>query len=281
MLNVYENKNILRGEDSTFKFYESNFLVVCVADGHGGRQAVEICENNMQKLFSYEISRENNIEKVITSVFNSLHEEAKHASDFSGSTLTIIVLNTINMNYTCANVGDSEAVVITTASHMWITSSHRLQTNSSERQRLKDHISFAVIPNTSIKAGPPRLYPGGLACSRSIGDGDCPYISCEPHIYSDNLKDEEAILICTDGIWDFASFSKILKLTRESYNPEFICRLATKNQSNDDATAVIITKHKQKNSIHTNLFRFFQRNGSNSSLSSDDDEPITKLKVGI
>ena len=270
MLNVYENQNMIRGEDLTFRFRKKDYLIVGVADGHGGKQVSELCQQRTPDLFSNELNKNDNIEEILKSLFRSLHKEAQSVTNCSGSTLTVVVINEKTMQYTCANVGDSEALIISPASYMWITNSHRLQVNSSERQKLQNHISFACIPNTSIRAGPPRLYPGGLACSRSIGDADCPHVSCEPYIYSDTFKEEDTILICSDGVWDFASFPKILKLIRDSYNPEFICRLAAKNYGSDDATALILTKQKQKNSIHTGLFRFFQRYGSNSSLSSDD-----------
>ena len=163
---------------------------------------------------------------------------------------------------------------------MWITESHRLQDNPSERQRLKAYTSYAE--RNRVPYGPPRLYPGGLACSRNIGDGDCEHVSCEPSIYSDHIENTDAIIICTDGIWDSCNIKKIVSVVRDTYNPEFVCRLASKTHTSDDSTVLIVTQQRIKNSLHTSLFKFFSRNGSNSSVSSDENENETIIvKVPI
>jgi len=75
--------------------------------------------------------------------------------------------------------------------------------------------------------------------------------------------------LCSDGIWDGVSLGRILSLTRNNYNPEFICRIANRNIC-DDCTAIIITKQKMKTSLHTSLFKLFSKSPSSSSISSDE-----------
>ena len=111
---------------------------------------------------------------------------------------------------------------------------------------------------------------------------DCDNVSCIPDVCSDILGLNDSIVICTDGIWDYASCDKIVKVVRDTRNPEFICNLSSKkNNLHDDATALILTNNKSKNSLHTGLFKFFLQNGSNSSLSSEDEPSSTFVKVSL
>ena len=151
---------------------------------------------------------------LLKKTFEVLHEKCLLFPNFCGTTLTIVVIDLNNNNYTCANVGDSHAIHVKKSSFMWITTSHRLQDNSNERTRLKQYISYTKGPGNN-DYGPPRLYPGGLATSRAIGDADCEHISCQPDIYEDVLDSEDAIVICSDGIWDCVNVKKNFKSSQE------------------------------------------------------------------
>ncbi len=267
-MNYYAKNIQLKNEDRHFYREESELQLFGVADGHGGHHAAEICR---KYIISFDISIFNNFDQDVISnnlikLFKYLHKKClEEPTSSSGCTLTIILVNKVTQQYICANVGDSHAIHIKPTTFFWITNSHRLQDNATERQRLKDHISYVV--ENGIKVGPPRLFPGGLSCSRSIGDSDCQHILCEPNIYFDTLDTDDSIVICTDGIWDYVHLSKLITLTRTTHNPEFLCRLATKKGCFDDCTALILTYEKCKTSMHTGLFHLFTRN----SASSEDD----------
>tara|TARA_B100000214_G_scaffold308696_1_gene240112 strand:+ start:820 stop:1698 length:879 start_codon:yes stop_codon:yes gene_type:complete len=266
-MNSYVKKIDLKGEDRHFVHDEPEYMLFGVADGHGGHHAAEICKQNVPEILNFENFNDDTVTEILKKFFTFLHEKCLKSGYSSGSTLTIVILHKDTRKYVCANVGDSHAIHIKPTTYFWITNSHRLQDNANERQRLKDYISY--IMEDGVKIGPPRLFPGGLSCSRSIGDSDCQHIICEPSIYFDRMEDNDSIVICTDGIWDKVPLDKLITLTRNTYNPEFLCRLATKKGIFDDCTALIITSEKCKTSMHTGLFHLFTRSSSYSS--SDED----------
>lgn len=276
-MHVYVDNISIKGEDSYFHFQINNYIVSGIADGHGGKDASTFCKYNIHKVLKSFIDKEKTIGDALKKTFESLHEKCLSFSNNSGTTLTVVVLNSNNNEYTCANVGDSHALHIKSTSFMWITTSHRLQDNSNERTRVKQFVSYAKDSN-NIMYGPPRLYPGGLSISRAIGDSDCEHISCQPDIYEDVLGAEDAIIICSDGIWDCVSTNKIVKVVNESYNPELVCKMSVKNNTKDDATVVIITS-KLKTLSNKNFFNIFTRNGSGSSLSSEEEATPTMIKI--
>jgi len=264
-MHVYVDNTNVKDEDTYFHFLIENYLVAGVADGHGGKDASTFCKDNIHKVLKSLLEKNINISHTLRKTFETLHQTCLLFPNFSGTTLTVLVIDVQSKQYTCANVGDSHGIHMKKNSFMWITTSHRLQDNPSERTRLKNFISYAR-GDDNCECGPPRLYPGGLSTSRAIGDADCKQISCQPNIYEDVLSDEDAIVLCTDGIWDFVNVNKLLKVVRNNYNPEFICRMAVRNNTRDDATAMIITSQNMKMSIHKNLFNFFIKteNGSSS-----------------
>jgi len=280
-MHVYVDNINIKDEDTHFHFHIEHYLVTGVADGHGGKDASTFCKNNINKVLKSELKNDTDMNRTLQKTFEILHDKCLLFSNFSGTTLTVVVIDLKNKKYTCANVGDSHALHVKKTSFMWITTSHRLQDNSNERTRLKSYISYARGLD-NYEYGPPRIYPGGLAMSRSIGDADCKQSSCQPDIYEDFLDNEDTIVICTDGIWDFVNVNKLIKVVRNNYNPEFLCRMAVKNNTRDDATAMIVTTQNIKTSIHKNLFNFFSRNGSTSSLSSSEEEtsPVM-IKVNV
>ena len=168
---------------------------------------------------------------------------------------------------TMANVGDSDAILVyENGSYIVLSTSHRLQHNASERMLLNEHIDRAS--NNGIPYGPPRVWPGGLAVSRSIGDSDCSHISCIPSISTSNFAESDTIVICTDGIWDVYSYNKVARLIT-SHSIENLCKYASRKPgNNDDVTAIIITFQKSSPPANRRFFSF-KRNSSNAALSEE------------
>jgi serine/threonine protein phosphatase PrpC len=279
-MNVYASTIALKGEDIHFHHtISSSHIIVGVADGHGGATAAQLCKDRIANIFVTHADK--HVECAIKATFEDLHRECCNLPCCSGCTLTVAIVDLHNGNYTCGNVGDSHAIHLKFSTHIWITTSHRLQDNLSERRRHWQNVSY-LSNNTQHPVGPPRLFPGGLTCSRAIGDADCKHVSCEPSVCSDIIKEGDALVLCTDGVWDTAPVKKITQVTRDTMNPDFLCRLATKFGVNDDATAVIVTREKRKTSLHVGLFKLFDRTGSSSSFSSEEEVTSpTTLKVPV
>ena len=188
-------------------------------------------------------------------------------------------VDTSTGHVTCANVGDAGALLVTPTSHLWLTTSHRLQDNAAERVGLHEHVHAAP------GGGPPRLYPGGLACSRSVGDADCPHITCAPAMCTATLGADDTLVIATDGVWDAASTRRVARLARDTRCATSILRGAARSYADDASVVVVSWKPRKPPSVGGGLASLFLRSHtSSSSLSSEDDEggaPPPRKRVGV
>jgi serine/threonine protein phosphatase PrpC len=280
-LNVYEDHVMHRNEDRHFRFDVSSlYLCIGVADGHGGFAAADVCKNNISRLLKTQLECGNTVDESIEATFHKLHELCLSLPCNSGCTLTVVIIHKHTMDYICVNVGDSFGLHITPTTHMWITTSHRLQDNVSEREKLKKHISF-IKNEAQVAIGPPRLFPGGLACSRSIGDADCPFVSCVPSVYHGQLAEDDILFIASDGVWDCVTCNRVVKILRDTCNPENIKRHIQKNVVRDDASLIVVSTQKSKQTMFNKMFYRNNYSSSNSSLSDEDIVHPTIVKVPL
>lgn len=171
----------------------------------------------------------------------------------SGSTTTALLV--IGNLITVANVGDSDCVLDTGIAWMSLTKSHRIVANPSEEQRLLRagrtvaklgfHLQGPALGDER-GVGPLRLWPGGLAMARSVGDFDsgseCAPV---PHIKQVLLTSKETvrIILASDGLWDAVSTPKAVRAVRNM--PVFsaaseLVRLAARNPHVIDDTTVLV-----------------------------------------
>ncbi len=252
---------LLKGEDGIFKSTDDRTIVAGVIDGHGGDVAMKFCRDHAVDMLNN--STADNIEDALRHLFRELHKlvcSIEHTT--SGCCLTVVVYNRHDGTYVCGNVGDVEAIHISKTSFWAITTSHRLQHNAEERTRLN--------PYVDNKIGPPRLFPGGVSCSRSIGDRDAPHVICEPSLSVGCLNEGESLLIATDGFWDFFDKPKARAMClKYNHNPTKL--LSKIGELKDDSTCVILSDSIVKS---PSMLRFlFPKSASNSSISEmgEDD----------
>ena len=87
-----------------------------------------------------------------------------------------------------------------------LSESDRLDDNADERMRALAagaRIGRAVS-SEGAPIGPLRAWPGGVACTRSIGDSDCgSYIDPTPHVVTRPFPAHGgAVVLASDGVWD-------------------------------------------------------------------------------
>ena len=96
-----------------------------------------------------------------------------------------------------ANVGDSLAFLDTGAEVLQVSVNHRLEANKSEVERIE--ASGGEVASSTVDgrpAGPIRVWPGGLAMARSLGDVDAgERVKGEPDICQVTIPAEGARLI--------------------------------------------------------------------------------------
>lgn len=157
---------------------------------------------------------------------------------------------------TVANVGDSEVFLDTARGTTEMSCCHKIDDNVSEQKRLQ-LAGVRVDTLGRRKCGPPapgekgvgpkRVWPGGVAMSRSLGDLDCgPHVLPVPHIRQLIIPSSGARLVmASDGLWDHLSGSQACKGIRTvclGQAPWWLLNTArrTAGRLSDDTTILIV-----------------------------------------
>lgn len=192
-----------------------------IFDGHGGRVASEYCSRRMPaavaKCYKFALGEHvERLELACKQAFQQMDNEIRgleHAHGH-GTTATCLIIDEDFI--TVANVGDSAAMITTPDGLKEITADHRVARNKAEEKRLLE--GGAAVGRAKGfgggPVGPLRVYPGGLAVSRSIGDDDAhDAVICEPVVTTMPYPPTGAlILIASDGVWDYISATHTEKL---------------------------------------------------------------------
>ena len=201
---VAHSRKVMKGEDKWFATPDARWVppgaspddpdVHChfsafgLFDGHGGKDAAEHCVETMLPCLLAALDARGPVppgvdpEDVFEDRLPAALEDAFEASDaaflardiHSGATATIVIVN--GRCVTTAAVGDSLATVDVGAGAppARLTAEHRLDTSAPERDRIR--AAGGEVRATAFEDGKPvgplRVWPGGLAVSRSVGDRD-------------------------------------------------------------------------------------------------------------
>ena len=126
----------------------------------------------------------------------------------AGTTLTVCAVNQTRSECTIGHCGDSVARLVPRRSpSIGLCEDHRIESSELERERLLrlgGKVARAM-DRYGRPAGPLRLWPGGVAQARAIGDRDVgSFINPQPYTSTVRLPECETcgIVICSDGVWD-------------------------------------------------------------------------------
>ena len=186
-----------------------------VFDGHG-LQGNLVSEGIKTYLLNINPSQYSS-KKNIISLFNSLSKSMSSSKTFdvycSGS--TVVLSHISNEKIVCANCGDSRAILITINNNIIKMSRDHKPNLPDEKKRI---INSGGRVDKIYGMGPYRVwskdgdYPG-LAMSRSIGDtlAHKVGVSGVPEIMEFNINNVKplAIVIASDGVWEFMSNEKV------------------------------------------------------------------------
>lgn len=256
----------VKNEDVAFIRAGSGRRVLAVADGHGGNQAVHVCERCLSEIFSETCGGTVPTQREFHDIFRKIHARCDGLD--SGTTLTLCVIDTHTYQFGCANVGDSHCLHITPRTYLWISTSHRLQENALERERVKAHTRIDAF-------GTCRLYPGGLSCSRLLGDYDCPHVVFEPAVCYGALNQYDVLVIASDGVWDRLGIKRVSNTARQTRCAMSILRC--KANYTDDATVIVASREPPASRISLASLLFRPR----SSSSEDEEGFVQHIAVPI
>ncbi|MCQ2815807.1 MAG: hypothetical protein MJ252_00930 [archaeon] len=218
-------------------------------DGHGTsiKNSLKYGANNYPLILSSLLNENNfDIQKSIKDSFNSLDNELKdkfpNELKDSGSTLTVIYIDTNKENkklFVCANVGDSMAILIKKDKSYEILSEAHKCSNKEEQERILS--KGGLVFNQ-------RLF-GQLALSRAIGDFSFKQNGLEnnPHYIESIINEEDIfIVVASDGVWDVLKYEDISQICFNEENTDSdiigkkIVQSAIDNGSADNISCIVI-----------------------------------------
>lgn len=252
-----------------------------IFDGHGGRTAAQFASKSLLDNIVAQVRVEEAAlhEGSISSSLNELGEEAvgpherrtcgaqeaivdrlpqalrdgfqrtdaefKARHETSGTTATVALV--CGWDLVVANVGDSVAYFDTGASVLLVSANHRLDDNEAERRRLQElggQIAQAAIERKAV--GPLRVWPGGLAMGRSIGDKEAgDRVTADPDVRHMVIPLRGGrLIVASDGLWDAlnakSAAHSVRGLTPDRAAHALVNQAMKRKESRDDVTVIVV-----------------------------------------
>ena len=181
-----------------------------VFDGHGGSNASEFCTEAVYRNIVTSGLLEKSTKRALRTALLHTDDEylrlANRNNKDDGTTAIVVYVN--GRDITCANVGDSRAILVLRNGGAIPLSIDHKPNRKDERERIE-----ALGGSVSLW-GVWRV-EGCLAVSRAIGDRMLKdYVSAEPEILERTItKDDAFIIIATDGLWDVLSNQTVAQIS--------------------------------------------------------------------
>ena len=221
--------------------------ILAVADGMGGHAkgevASELATKELCKVWGESFSKiavpelfdkgadfESVLEKGIKKANEEILEYTSKNPEASGmGTTSVCAIVDGRGRVTIANVGDSRAYVISDKSGI--------------RQETKDH-SFVqgLLDKNEINEEEARNHPNKNVITKAVGLSP----SLEPDIKTVQLKNDESLLLCCDGVIAHLTDDDIEKIVQETPDPQHACKkivdMANDRGGSDNISLIILSK---------------------------------------
>jgi len=182
------------GQDGRWGFF-------AVYDGHGGRQAVDYCEERLHEVVLAELQslgqqEDRDVNSALRGAFEKVDSELAMLGAWrTGCTATVALVHRTATTSTLyvANVGDSRAVLYGSVGVRRISNDHRAS-DPAEAARIAEEGGM-------VRHG---RVGGQLIVSRSLGDHHLKGcgVSCVPEVKECDVGSNRALVIASDGLWD-------------------------------------------------------------------------------
>jgi PPM family protein phosphatase len=211
--------------------------IYAIADGMGGHDAGEVASKLAMRSAVHKIIQDlseandglpeniqNWLRGAVTLANQSVRNKALDRDRNMGTTLVVAVVFGHNLHV--VNVGDSRAYVISPQTVRQITRDH------SFVQALVD--TGAITPEEAIG------HPRRNILTQSVGSHDELTID---H-FNETLKEDEWLLLCSDGLWGTMSNDQIGRLVREANSPaeaaQTLVNTANEAGGQDNISAIVV-----------------------------------------
>eukprot|EP00887_Chlorella_sp_A99_P000204 scaffold13.g204.t1 len=252
---------------------ETSFGAWGILDGHGGRQVATFASNALLRTVMAEVDAgaaplaevppleglapedveewrlqatlARRLPPALVAGFRRCNEEACRRFKRGGTTATLAVA--VGWELLVANVGDSCAYLDTGTEVLQVSATHRLEDNKAEVERVQaEGGEVAQATADGVPVGPIRVWPGGLAMSRTIGDYDAgDLVPSEPEVCQVTIPATGArLLIGSDGLWDAIHPKTAAHHCREMVAAEAAHKLLAlairHDRLKDDVTVIVV-----------------------------------------
>mmetsp|Transcript_3878 Transcript_3878/g.9881 ORF Transcript_3878/g.9881 Transcript_3878/m.9881 type:complete len:485 (-) Transcript_3878:209-1663(-) len=178
-----------------------------VYDGHGGRQAVDYCEEKLHEVILNELRlakprpgtrmTDDAVAEALSKAFRRVDDQLKLVGAWRcGCTATVALTRKtpLAMRLHVANVGDSRGVVVDSSHVEWRVSQDHRPMDFSEMRRIEGEGGFVARGRVS----------GQLGVSRALGDHALKNqgVSWKPYTCARDATHDTALVLASDGVWD-------------------------------------------------------------------------------
>lgn len=202
-----------------------------VSDGMGGHKAGDYASRYTVERVVASVLRsdkENPVEVIETAIEKAneiLVKEAENDESKRGMGTTLVVAVVKGSKMSVANVGDSRLYVI----------------GNEIEQITRDHSYVAeMFRQGKVTAEEVREHPQKHMITRAVGAAE----TIEPDFFEVELKKDDIVLMCTDGLTNMVQDEEICKIIKESPSLEEAAKelvnLANKNGGTDNITIVLV-----------------------------------------
>ncbi|KAK7411652.1 hypothetical protein VNO78_03087 [Psophocarpus tetragonolobus] len=222
-----------------------------VFDGHGGKSAAQFVRDNLPRVIVEDVNFPLELEKVVKRSFletdAAFLETSTHEPSLSSGTtaLTAIIFG---RSLLVANAGDCRAVLSRHGRAIEMSKDHRPNC-TNERSRIQSVGGFVDDGYLNGQLGVTRaLGDWHLEGMKEMSERGGP-LSAEPELKLITLtKEDEFLIIASDGIWDVFSSQNAIDFARrklQEHNDEKLCckeivQEAIKRGSTDNLTVVMV-----------------------------------------
>lgn len=219
--------------------HELPLAILAICDGMGGANAGNVASRYAIDGFVDEIKRSirpdmspGYIKTIMVNAVNEanriVYELSKKQPEFAGMGTTIIAAVATEDFLLLANVGDSRAYLLDASDIKRLTQDHSLVEEMIRRGKISEEDA--------------KIHPGKNLITRAVGVDK----TVEADIYQLSLADNQALLLCSDGLSGLVTDNMILDTIRMSDNMEDACneliKIACEAGGHDNITVVLFTK---------------------------------------
>jgi serine/threonine protein phosphatase PrpC len=211
-------------QDSYSLLKTETFTLYGVFDGHGPN-GHDVSNFVVKHLFMIFLKCENHLtqpEAALKYAFETIQEslgaESTINAEMSGSTCTVVFQPLDRKEITVAHVGDSRAIMMLRGGACQDLTEDHKPNLPGEKERIEKAGGRVVFDGYFNHRVFTRDGRGGLNMSRALGDtvAHKAGVTATPETKTVQLTGkEEALIICTDGVWEFIESEEAVKLVHK------------------------------------------------------------------